>query len=179
MSKLVKELVTDELRTRYAELNSALWVELVGADGNTTNEFRGELRERQMCLEIVKNSLFRRACGDGPLARLAGAMSGPSALLTGGESLIDVAKLVEEWMKRIKGLRMRGAVLEGEYLDEARVGQLSKMPTKEDLQARLASLALAPGGNLLAAILSGGGSIAGCLKTLIEKLEKEETPAAA
>ncbi len=179
MSKLVKELITDELRDRYADVESALWVELVGADGTSTNEFRRELHARRMRLEVVKNSLFRRALGESRLGRLAEALKGPAAIVTGGDSLIDVAKLIEEWSPRLKGLRMRAAVLEGEFIDEGRIEQLPKMPTKRDLQGRVVSCVRAPGANLAAAMLSGGSNIASCLKAMIEKLEKGETIQAA
>jgi large subunit ribosomal protein L10 len=179
MSKPVKELVTKELRSRYGELDSALWVELIGADGITTNEFRRDLRSHNIRLEIVKNSLFRQACGDGRLAPLAKGLTGPAALVTGGDSLIEAARIVEEWMPKIKGLKLRGAVLEGEFFDQQRVETLSKMPSKRDLQARIAGCLCSPGASLAAAILSGGGLVAGCVKALIEKLEKQGDAQAA
>jgi len=179
MSKRIKDLVARELQSRYAQLDSALWVELLGCDGITTNEFRRDLRARKMRLEVVKNSMFRRAIGDGPLRPLATALQGPAALVTGGESLVDAAKVIEEWMRKIKGLKLRGAVLEGEYLDEQRVAGLSRMPTRREMQAGIARALRSPGLRLAGAILSGGGRIAGCLKALIEKLERPETAAPA
>lgn len=174
MSKPVKNMIIDELRARYSGMDSALWVEIVGVDGLTTNAFRRSLRSRQMSVEIVKNALFRRAVAGGPLARLADELSGPAALITGGESVNLVAKLVEEWQPKMKGLKMRGAILEGEYLGESAMPGLSKMPTKRDLQAQLLGAALSPGRKLAAAMLSPGSKIASCLKTIIEKLEKNE-----
>ncbi len=174
MSKLVKDMITSELRARYGQLSSALWLEILGVDGITTNRFRGALRTKDMHLEVVKNSLFRRAVGDGPLKPLAQALRGPAAIVIGGDSLIDVAKLIEEWLPKAKGVRLRGAVLEGEWLDESRVAGLSKMPTKCDLQARVAAIILSPAAKLAAAIDASGANVAGCLKTLIDKLEKAE-----
>lgn len=179
MSKLVKDLITKELQARYGELDNAVWVELIGVDGITTNEFRRDLHEKNLRLEVVKNSLFRRAVADRPLGKLAERLEGPAALVTGGESAIDAAKVLDAWLPKIKGLRLRGAVLEGEYYDEQAVASLAKMPSKRDLQARLVGIVLSPGGNLAGAILSGGSNIAGCLKALIEKLEKGESPADA
>lgn len=182
MSKPVKEMITRELASRYADASNAVWVEIVGVDGITTNEFRRDLRTRQMRLEVVKTALLHRACANGPLAALAKALSGPAALLTGGESAVDIAKALEQWAPKLqKKLRIRGAVLEGEYLDEARVQSLAQMPSKRDLQARIVQIVLSPGGRLAGALLSGGGNIAGCLKALIEKLEKSAPgePAAA
>ncbi len=177
MSKLVKELITKELASRYGDVNNAVWVEMVGIDGIITNQFRRGLREAEMRLEVVKNSLFRQAVGDGPLGRLAEALEGPAALITGGESAVDVAKLLEEWMPKFPKkttFRMRAAVLEGEFLDEEAVKDLAKMPSKTDLQARIVGIALSPGGNVVSAVLSGGSNIAGCVKALIEKLENGE-----
>lgn len=174
MSKPVKNMIMDELRARYSGIDSALWVELVGADGLTTNEFRRTLRSRHMRVDIVKNALFRRAVSGGPLAKLGDELNGPAAVMTGGESVTHLAKLVEEWQPKIKGLKLRGAVIEGEYLDESRMPGLSKMPTKRDLQGQVVSAALSPGRKLAAAMLSPGSNIASCLKTIIEKLEKGE-----
>jgi large subunit ribosomal protein L10 len=174
MSRPVKDMITSELRSRYARVDNALWVEIVGVDGVVTNQVRGALREKNMRMEVVKNSLFRRAVGDGPLRPLAEALSGPAAILTGGESLIDVAKLIDDWRDKTKGIKLRGAVLEGEWLDESRVAGLAKMPTRRDLQAKVAAIILTPGSQVAAAILSGGAGIAGCLKTMTERLEKGE-----
>ncbi len=174
MSRLVKDMIAKELRSRYGQLDSALWLEVIGVDGIITNQLRGELRAKQMHLEVVKNSLFRRAIGDGPLKPLADALNGPAAIATGGDSLIDVAKLIGEWLPKAKGIKLKGAVLEGEWLDEARVAGLSKMPTKRDLQAKVAAIILSPGADLASAINSGGANIAGCLKALIGKLEASE-----
>lgn len=179
MSKMVKDLITKELRSRYSKLDSAIWVEMIGIDGITTNQFRRELREKRLRLEVVRNALFRRAVLDGPLSRLADKLDGPAALITGGDSAVDAAKFIEQWLPRLKGMRLRGALLEGEYLDETAVVGLSKMPTKRDMQARLAGIIRSPGAMLSSAILSGGRNIAGCLKALTEKLEKAEPQAAA
>lgn len=179
MSKLIKDLMTRELKSRYGELEAALWVDLTGTDGVTTNQLRRELRANNMRAEIVKNSLFRRACADAPLKPLADVLDGPAMLLTGGDSLIDIAKLLDEWKPKLPSLKLRGAVMEGEYYDEQRVAGLAQMPTKADLHARIAGILCAPGANLAAAMLAGGGAIAACLKTLIEKLEKDEPADAA
>lgn len=178
MSKFVKDLITKELRSRYSQTDNAIWVEMIGIDGITTNQFRRELREKKLRLEVVRNALLRRAVGDGPLSRLADKLDGPAALITGGDSAVEAAKFLDQWLPRLKGMRLRGALLEGEFLDEAAVAGLSKMPTKRDMQARLAGCIRSPGANLASAMLAGGRNIAGCLKSLIEKLEKAPPPAA-
>lgn len=175
MSKLVKDLITNELRSRYAELESALWVEFVGVDGHLSNDFRRALRENGMRIEIVKNSLFRRAVENGPLSRLGKELDGPSAIIVGGDSLIDVAKFLDgEWMKKLDGLKLKGAILEGEWLDGERVQKLHKMESKADLLAKIATIVLSPGRNIAGAVNSGGANIAACVKAIAQKLEDGE-----
>lgn len=178
MSKPIKEMVTNELRGRYGELESALWIEFAGVNGLSTTAFRKKLATKKMRMELVKTALFKRAAGGTKLAKLGEAAKGQVALVTGGDSIIEVAKAIEAEMATIKGIKLRAAILEGEFVGESQIGQLSKMPTKRDLQARVAACVKAPGGKLAAAILASGGNIAGCLKALIEKLEKGETTAA-
>ncbi len=179
MSKPVKEMIAHDLASRYAEANDAVWIELLGVDGITTNAFRRDLRAKDMHLEVVKTSLFKRACTAGPLAKLAAEVTGPVALVTGGDSAVTMGKVLDEWLPKLpKNLRIRGALLDGEYLDEARCKDLAKMPTKADLQARIVQIILTPGGNIVAAALAGSRNVAGIVKALIEKLEKAP-PAAA
>ena len=174
MSKFVKDQITEELASRFEGHESAVWVQIVGVDGNTTNSFRRDLHAHQMQMEVVKNSLFRRAVHEGPLARLAKEMDGPSAVIVGGESPVAIAKALKSWFEKMPGLKVRGALMEGEYLDERACVTLDKMPTKRDLQGKIAACALAPGAKLAGAIRGPGGAIAGCLKAMIEKFEKGE-----
>ena len=178
MSKPIKEMVTSELRGRYGDLESALWIEFAGVSGLATTAFRKKLAGKKMRMELVKTALFKRASSGTKLAKLGEVAKGQVALVTGGESVIEVAKAIEAEMATIKGIKLRAAILEGEFVGENQIGQLSKMPTKRDLQARVAACVKAPGGKLAAAMLSGGSNIAGCLKAMVEKLEKGEAIAA-
>jgi len=138
MSKPVKEMVTRDLTARFAHETNAVWVELVGVDGITTNDFRRALRGKHMRLEVVKTALLKRACAGGPLAKLTDRVGGPVALITGGESAVTVAKLLDDWLPKLQPrLRVRGALLDGEYLDEAACKDLARMPTRADLLGRV------------------------------------------
>ena len=92
MSKPVKDMITREYQASYAELESACLISVIGMDAISTNRLRGELRQKHIRLQVLKNNLARRAFADAPLSPLSNAMDGPCALVTGGESLIDVAK---------------------------------------------------------------------------------------
>ena len=92
MSKPVKNLITEEYRKKYEGLDSACVVSVIGLDAISTSKLRSELRAKKIRLQVVQNSLARRAFASTVLAPLGDALSGPCALVTGGESIIDVAK---------------------------------------------------------------------------------------
>jgi large subunit ribosomal protein L10 len=172
MSKPMKQMMTQEYESLYDGVEGACVVELTGMDAQNTHAFRGMLRERSMKLRVLKNRIARRAFIDGPLAPLGGRLEGPCALVV-GESVIETAKALVEAAKRFPALTLKDGLIEGET-ELTPVKELAGMKSLGELQADLMALALSPGRNLAGALLGGGGKIAACIKTIIDKLEKGE-----
>ena len=58
MSKPVKDMMTNEYTNRFTDVDNACVVSVVGLDGVSSNQLRGELKERNIHLQVVKNSLI-------------------------------------------------------------------------------------------------------------------------
>jgi large subunit ribosomal protein L10 len=86
--------------------------------------------------------------------------------------VVDVAKEVVGWAKKIKAITPKGAYVDGMLMAGDGVKELSKMPTRVELQGQVVQLALTPGANVAGALLGPGGVIAGCIESVIEKLEE-------
>ena len=179
MSKPVKDLVTNEYKNMFSSADGACVVSVIGLDAIATNKLRGELRNRQIHLKVVKNSLARRAFSESSLKALAPALTGPCALVTGGSSVIDVAKTLVELKKTFPKIELRQGVLGGE-VDLIDLEQLARMKSRIELLGDVAMLIASPGRRLAGAIGSPAGKIAGCLKTIADKKEEPaaEAPAA-
>ncbi|MBP7933920.1 MAG: 50S ribosomal protein L10 [Phycisphaerae bacterium] len=177
MSKPIKDLMTQEYRHRYGNLDGACIVSVIGLDAIATNKLRGELRAKNLRLQVVKNSLAKRAFGDTALAPINAALKGPCALVTGGESVIDAAKALVGLKKNYPKMELLVGVLDGDS-ELVGVEQLAIMKSRTETLADLAGLIRSPGGRLAGCLL-GGGRIAGCLKALIEKAEKAAPAEAA
>ncbi|HUW83767.1 MAG TPA: 50S ribosomal protein L10 [Phycisphaerae bacterium] len=172
MSRRVKDLTTEELRSRYEGVDSVLLVDPTGIDANMNNALRGDLRSKSVRLQVVKNSLARRAFAGGPLEPMGPLLEGPNALVTGGDSIVDAAKVVADWGKKKVGLlKIRGAMVEGEVLGAAEASELAKMPGRRELHQQVVGLSLSPGARLVGALMGPAGVIAGCLRAIIEKAE--------
>jgi len=171
MSRRVKGLTTEELRSRYEGVDSVLLVDPTGIDANTNNAMRGDLRDKSVRLEVVKNSLARRAFAGGPLEPMGPLLEGSNALVTGGDSIVDAAKAVAAWGKKVGLLKFRGAVVEGEVLGADEASELAKLPGRRELHQQVVGLSLSPGARLVGAVVGPGGVIAGCLQAIIDKAE--------
>ncbi len=168
MSKTVKLLITTELKERYAECSNACVVDLAGMNVVEQQDLRKRLREKSARLEVVKNSMARRAFLDGPLEPLGAALEGPCAIVTSSDSLIDVAKLLAEVAKEYSELTLKQAILEGDP-DLLTVEELSKMKTRAETIGDIAMLVTSPGRGIAGCLGSPASKIAGCLKAVIDK----------
>lgn len=176
MSKPVKEMIMADYAQRFDGVEGALVIDVRGIEANENNDFRVGLAKENIRVTVVKNALAKKAFAGTPLEAISPVLEGPCAMAYGGESVVDVARSIVDWAKKIKDLDLKGAVLDGEYFEgEAGVKRLSEFPTKEESKARVVQLALTPGGNIVSAATSGGGNLMGIVKELQERLEKGET----
>ena len=180
MSKPVKELITTSYKQRFGELEGAVIIDIRGIDANKNNAFRLDLQEKDIRITVLKNTLAREALNSTSLELLNQAIVGPSALAYGAESVVNVARELVSWARKISDLELKGAVLDGEYFDgDAGVKRLGNFPTREEAQAKVVQLILSPAGNVVSGATSPGSNILGIVKEIRERLEKGETIAKA
>ncbi len=165
MSKPVKNLIASEYTSRFKDVTGAVVVEIRGLDAKATTSMRNTLRSKGIRITVVKNALARRTFKGGPLGTLEKALKGPSAILTGPESAVLVAREIVKAAEAEKKIVLKGAIFDGEYYDgDAGVKKLGSFPTKEEAQAKVVTLLLSPARQIM-----------GVVKTLQEKLEKGES----
>jgi ribosomal protein L10 len=162
MSKFVKDLVTKQIAQGLEGVQDALLVNVIGLDANKTMSLRKRLREKQIRLLVVKNSMARRATEGTSLAAAFHAAEGTLALLWGGEDIISLAKEVVAIRRsgEFEPFEPRGGVMDGEALTADRVAEISKWPNRMGQLSLLVGQILSPGATLSAQLLGPGGALA-------------------
>ena len=172
MSKPIKGMIISEYQKRFGDIDGALVIDIRGVKANDNNAMRLGLRRKNVRVTIVKNSLAKKAFSGTALAALDPILSGPAALAYGGESVVDVARLVVEWAKKIQQLDLRGAVLDGElFQGKEGVKRLSQFPTREEAQAKVVQLVLSPARKVVGCAVAPGSRLLGIVKEIQERLE--------
>jgi large subunit ribosomal protein L10 len=176
MSKPMKEMMVRDYRNRFEGLSQALIVDIRGIEANENNSLRLGLHAKNIRISVIRNTLAREAFSGTDLEGILPTLNGPTALCYGGDSVVDVARELCDWVKKFENLDLKGAILDGELFEgEAGVKRLSTFPTKEEAQSKVVQLVLSPAGNLIGAAQSPGGNIMGIVKEIQERLENGKT----
>lgn len=169
MSRLVKNLLIQDIESRIADAGDFIAVDCSRLDAVTANRWRLGLQEAEITALTVKNSLARCALHNRGVTALDGVLDGPTTLVWGGEDIVALSKAIVKWATELEALEVKGGTVEGEALDKAGVETLSKSAGRLETISELAGLMLAPGRQLAGALQGPGGLLAGALKTISEK----------
>jgi len=170
MSKYVKDLLTDQLKRELDGVQDLLLVNVVGLTANSTSSLRKQLREKNIKMVVVKNSLARRATEGTQLAPAFEGSSGSLAMVFGASDIVALAKEVVRLSKdkQFEKLETRGGVMGGAALRADEVEQVSKWPSREEQLSLLVGQILSPGAKLASQLTSAGGALASQIKQIGE-----------
>jgi large subunit ribosomal protein L10 len=168
MSKYVKEIMMDQLRSDLDGSTSLLIVDLKGIDAITEHQFRRDLRKKQIRVRTLKNTLAKRVFGEMGIGGLSKYLEGPSVAVWGGDGVAELAKEVSDKVKALKKPEIKGGAVDGVVIGPNQVEDITKLPSREALIARVVALALAPAQRVVSLANAPVGGLMGQLKTMSE-----------
>jgi large subunit ribosomal protein L10 len=171
MSKYLKELITDEIKSRLDGVQDLLLVDVTGMEVNQNMELRKALREKNIRLLVVKKSLARRASEGTVLAAAFEGVEGSAAMVWGAEDIVSLAKEVTRLAedKRYAPFAPKGGVMDGSRLSADDVKAVSKWPSRGEQLSLLVGQILSPGAKLSSQLLGPGRLLASQIKKKSEE----------
>lgn len=173
MSKLLKELIVNELEESFRNADSFVVVDYKGIDHERHINLRQTLFDNNCEMQIVKNSLARIAFRKLGREKISDLLERESAIVLSTEDELKAAKVIVEWIRKNKVMSIRGGYVSGSVVDEAGVKRLAALPSREQLLAQVAGAAIGPLTATISCLANMMRNVIGCVENLREKREKE------
>ncbi len=171
MTREEKSRVIEDLTATLAETNVMYLADISGLDAETTSNLRRACFKAGIKLEVVKNTLLEKAmeAADNDYGDLPSILAGNTSIMI-AENGNAPAKIIKEFRKKSDKPVLKGAFIHhAVFIGDNQLDALIALKSKEEVIGEIIGLLQSPAKNVVSALKSGGGKIAGILKTLSEK----------
>lgn len=173
MRKEEKAQIIESIAAQIQETPNFYVTDISGLNAEQTSKLRRDCFEQKIKLVVTKNTLMHKAIeklGIEELELLFPVLEGPTAIMY-CETPNAPAKLI----KKYADAGSEKPALKGAYVQECsfvgadKLNELCSIKSREELIGDIIGLLQSPARNVISALQSAGGTIAGIVKTLSEK----------
>ena len=171
MTREEKSIVIENLTAQLAENNNIYLADISGLNAGATTNLRRACFKADVQLAVVKNTLLAKAMksSDKDFGDLPSTLKGNTSIMF-SETGNAPAKVIKEFRKKSDKPLLKGAfIAEAVYVGDENLEALVNIKSKEEVIGDIVGLLQSPAKNVVSALKSGGGKLAGILKTLSEK----------
>ena len=171
MTREEKATVIEDLKVQLADSSIIYLTDISGLDAGTTSALRRACFKSNIKLAVVKNTLLSKAMegSDKEFGELPEVLKGNTSLMLSDTGNAP-AKLIKTFRKKSDRPLLKGAFIEEAiYIGDDKLDTLVSIKSKEEVIADIVALLQSPAKNVISGLKSGGGKLAGILKTLSEK----------
>lgn len=171
MTREEKSQVIKDLTAQLADTSTIYLADISGLDAGTTSNLRRACFKANVKLSVVKNTLLVKAmeAAEKDFGDLPSTLKGNTSIMI-AETGNAPAKVIKEFRKKNDKPILKGAFIdEAIYVGDEYLEALSNIKSKEEVIGDIIGLLQSPTKNVISALKSSGGKIAGILKTLSEK----------
>ncbi|MDX1462358.1 MAG: 50S ribosomal protein L10 [Marinirhabdus sp.] len=171
MTREEKSQVIETLTAQLSENANIYLADISGLDAGNTSNLRRACFKAGVKLNVVKNTLLAKAmeASDKDFGELTGVLKGNTSLMV-SETGNAPAKVIKEFRKKSDKPLLKGAFIEEAiYVGDDQLDALVDIKSREELIGDIIGLLQSPAKNVISALKSSGGTIAGIVKTLSER----------
>jgi len=173
MTREEKGQIIEDLIGTLKQSDTIYLADISGLDALSTSKLRRACFKADVKLTVVKNTLLAKAieASDRDFGDLASVLKGNTSIMI-AERGNAPAKVIKEFRKKLDKPVLKGAYIdEAIYIGDEHLETLSNIKSREELIGDVIGLLQSPAKNVISALKSGGGKLAGIIKTLSEKEE--------
>ena len=171
MTREDKLTVIQDLTSQLSENATIYLADISGLDADTTSNLRRACFKANIRLSVVKNTLLAKAmeASEKDFGELPEILKGNTYLMFSEVSNAP-AKLIKAFRKNSDKPILKGAFIEEAiYVGDNQLDSLVNIKSKEEVIGDIIGLLQSPAKNVISGLKSGGGKLAGIIKTLSER----------
>jgi large subunit ribosomal protein L10 len=138
-----KQAVVAEVSEQLAKAQAVILAEYRSVPVKDMTELRRKARGSGVYLRVLKNTLARRAVAETPFKGLTEKMVGPLAYGISSDP-VAAAKVLQEFAKENEKFVIKAGAMPNVMMSAREVADLAKMPSRQELLAKLVGTMQAP-----------------------------------
>jgi large subunit ribosomal protein L10 len=172
MTREDKKIAIDQLSEKLSSSGVVYVADIAALNAEATSQLRRLCFNRNIEMSVVKNTLLQKAMEktEGKsYSDMYGVLSGPTAIMF-SEIGNAPAQLIKEFRKKNPKPILKAAYIEeAVFVGDNQLDALCAIKSREELIGDIVGLLQSPAKNVISALQSSGGKIAGLVKTLSER----------
>lgn len=171
MTREEKSQVIEELTAELANNTNIYLADISGLNASNTSDLRRACFKANVKLNVVKNTLLTKAmeASEKDFGQLPDVLKGNTSVMY-SETGNAPAKVIKAFRKKSDKPLLKGAFIEEAiYVGDDQLDMLVDIKSREELIGDIIGLLQSPAKNVVSALKSSGGKLAGIIKTLSEK----------
>lgn len=166
-----KKDALQKIKSKIEQGTISIFADYRGLTVGQVTKLRVAIRKKNGEMYVCKNTLARRALQELNIACPDALLSGPSALINTTADPVQMTKVLVDAAKDMEKLTIKGGIFQNESVDESKIKQLAKLPSREVLIAQVIGQIKAP---LTALVMTISGPIRGLVYVLKAIEEKKQ-----
>lgn len=157
-TKAFKQEKIDEMKEKFAKAKSVVITDYKGCSVEEITKLRRELQKQEGDYMVTKNTLAKIAVKGTPYEVLNETFKGTIAAAFGFKDEVSPAKVLTKFIKDAKKGEILYAALDGKLLSKKEAESLAKLPSKEELYAKILGSINSPASGIvysINAVMSG------------------------
>ncbi|MGF1484620.1 MAG: 50S ribosomal protein L10 [Opitutales bacterium] len=158
-----KKFLVDEVEAYLDRSSYAFLTDFQRLNVTDTADLRQRLAKEQAEFHVVKNRIFKVAAEKRALPDMSEHLTGQTGIVVGGDNPSEVAKILFKYFKDKEKNDVKAGLLDESALNRDECEALTKLPTKDELRAKLAGMLTMPATNFVRTLNAPAQGLVTCL----------------